>query len=173
MKWYQKVLKEHKREVIISAAISLAVTLAFSLWYYTSGKPFTWVEISPIEAPTLSIRLLSALVFVSFGEILYALKFYYVLYMIFVVFLRDKALYNDLKKIIWRVMMFVMGFVVVPWIIDLLNKIVSFFYNVGILLLYISPPIVIFAAIFLPGYYFLKKKKALPPYEEKTETTKN
>jgi len=160
--------------MIISAAISLAVTLAFSLWYYISGKPFTWVEISPIEAPTLTIRLLSALVFVSFGEILYALKFYYVLYMIFVVFLRNRAFYNDLKRVIWRTLMFVMGFVFVPWIIDVLNKIVSFFYNVGMFLSYISPSAILLAAVFGTIFYFLKRKKAaLPPHEEKTETTKS
>lgn len=160
MKWYKKILTEHKRKVIISATVSLTITLAFSLWYYISGKPFEWVKISPISAPTLSIRFLSALVFVSFGEILYKLGFYYVLYMIFAVFLGDRTLYNDLKRIIWRSLMFIMGFVIVPWIISVLNKIVSFFYNIGILLLYISPPIGIFVVIFLPSYYFLKNKKA-------------
>ena len=69
-----------------------------------------------------------SLVFASFGRILYELKFYYILYMIMVVFLRvKKAAYEEFKKLLWHLMMAFVGFVVVPWIIDVLNKVISFF----------------------------------------------
>jgi hypothetical protein len=36
--------------------------------------------------------------------------------------------------------MFIMGFVVAPWIVDVLNSILSFFYNIFLLIIYVFPP---------------------------------
>src|SRR3989344_3578934 len=157
--WYKKELEENKREIIKGALISLAVTAAFSLWYFITGESFTLKEYRFISEPTLAPRLLSALVFASFGRILYELKFYYILYMIMVVFLRvKKAAYEEFKKLLWHLMMAFVGFVVVPWIIDVLNKVISFFYNIWVFVLYVLPPVAVLICVFLIAVYVFKNR---------------
>lgn len=144
IKWYQKIITENKKEVIKSAVIAIIFTTIFSLWYFKSGHSFEWKNYNFIAEPTLTWRLLSALVFTSLGWILYQLKFYYILYLIFVIFLRDKYLYNDVKKLIWHGLMFIMGFFILPWIINAMNTVLSFFYNLLLLILYITPSLCLF-----------------------------
>lgn len=159
--WYKKVLTENKKEIIRATLISLAVTTAFSLWYFISGKDFVWTDYAFISDPTLAPRLLSALVFTSLGEILYDLGFYYVLHFVFVVILRDRAAYNQIKRVIWLSLMAVMGFVIVPWVIDTLNKVFSFLYNVWLFILYIFPVFGVFLLGFAIAVYILKRKPHL------------
>lgn len=149
--WYKKILTENKKEIIRSAIISLVITVAFSIWFFISHKAFAWNSYHFVSEPTLTLRLLSALVFVSLGRLLYELKFYYFLYFIFVIILRAWELYNALKKIIWYALMFVMGFYIVPWIINVINAVLSFFYNLWFLILYVAPALGIFLLIFLSG----------------------
>lgn len=160
--WYKKVLTENRKEVIRAALISLVVTTAFSLWYFIIGEGFKWTEYRFISEPTLSFRFLSALVFASLGEILYDLGFYYVLHFVFVVILRDRAVYNQIKRVIWLSLMAIVGFIIVPWIIDLLNAIISFFYNIFNLILYLFPPLGVSLIVFSIGYIIFKKCYALP-----------
>lgn len=159
MTWYKKDLEKHGKEIAYSAAISLAVTLAFSLWYFITGKGFEWATISPISEPTLPLRFLSALVFVSLGRILYKLKFYYVLYFVFVIVLKAGGFYNKLKKVIWDVLTGIMGFVIVPWIIGVLNHIVSLFYNIGVFFVYIFPPLGLLIAALAACWIFWRVRQ--------------
>lgn len=152
MVWYKKVINDNKKEMVRSAIISLVITFALSLWYFVTGKGFERVNIEPISTPTLSIRLLSALAFVSIGRILYKLKVYYVLYMVLVVALRNKSFYNNFKKVIWYSIMFIIGFYIAPWIIGVLNIVVSFLYNMSMLILYLVPVMGIFLIAFLSTY---------------------
>ncbi len=156
--WYKKAFTEYKQEVIKAVVTALAGAFIFSLFYFFLGKGFEWREIH-LSTPTLTLRILSGLVFDSLGYILYELKFYYALYMVMVVALRmKKADYNAVKKIIWYGLMFIMGFYIVPWFMDALSFVLTIFFNIAMLIVYIAPPIGIFIVIFLPVFYFLKAK---------------
>lgn len=140
MSWHKdrilRFFRSYKKEIIVSCSVILILTI----YHIFSDKSFVWRDYEPLPEPTLTLRLLSALVFDSFGWILYQLRFYYVLYIVIVGVFRNKPLYRDLKKVIWYGLMFVMGFVVAPWIVDVLNSILSFFYNILLLIIYVFPP---------------------------------
>ena len=116
--------------------VVLLITIIFEV---RNNNYFVWNTIAPIKEPTLNLRALSGLSFVGIGKLLYVLRFYRILYIFFVVILRNKGLYNDFKKLIWYALMFVTGFIVVPSIIDFINDILSFLYNIFRYIVYISP----------------------------------
>jgi hypothetical protein len=140
MSWHadaiKKFITEYKKEI----AATTLVILLLTVFHLVSDRTFQWRKIEPFPEPTLTMRLLSALVFDTFGLILYRLKFYYVLYIFFVVILRSRELFYALKKIVWFALMFIMGFWVAPWFIDTLNSIVSIFYNSALYVLYLFTP---------------------------------
>jgi len=160
MAWKKRAIKEFFKQYYPLALFSVVVCFIFFLSITYWQGYFEWKDIKPLPDPDLSLRMLSALVFVSFGQLLYWLKFYYVLYFIFVTILKDKRLYKDLKRLIWNVLMFIMGFYVAPWIVDLLNKILSFFYNIFAFLIYLFPPIGVslILGLFISYYKKLQKK---------------
>ena len=139
--------------------IALAAALAFSLWYFSLGDKFELREYNIISMPTLTLRLLSALVFASFGRILYKLRFYYILFIIIVILLRNRSLYRDLKKLIWDLLMLFTGFIALPWTIDVLNSILSAVCNAAVFLLYISPALAIFIFTVAISYILFTRKK--------------
>jgi hypothetical protein len=156
--WYKKVITEYRQEIIKAAITALIGALAYSLVRYMSGGVFEVQEIN-LSTPTLTLRLLSGLVFDSLGYILYELKFYYALYMVMVVALRmKKADYDAAKKLIWYSLMFVMGFYIVPWFMDVLSFVLTVVFNVVMFVGYLAPPIGVFVVIFLPTFYLLKKR---------------
>jgi hypothetical protein len=62
--WHTKVLKEHRKEIIYSAASSFVVSLGYLIWSYAQGSVFVWQSISPIEQPSILVRVFySALAF--------------------------------------------------------------------------------------------------------------
>ncbi len=160
--WHKKAITEYKKEVIKATMVALAAAFAVGLLCFALGRRFALQEVH-LPEPTLTLRILSGLVFDSLGYILYELKFYYVLYMIFVVFLRMRELYNALKTVIWYGLMFVMGFYIVPWIMNVLNFILTILLNTGMAIVYAAPSIGVFIVVFPTAFYFLKKKTEEAP----------
>jgi len=140
MSWRKEAIvnfyRDYKKEIVASCLVVFILTI----YHLFSDKAFIWRDYEPLPEPTLPLRLLSALVFDSFGWILYQFRFYYVLKIIIVGIFRSKAVYRELKKVIWYGMMAVMGFVVAPWVVNMLNSIFSFFYNIFLFILYLFPP---------------------------------
>lgn len=155
MKWYNKILVENKKEIVNSAVISIVITFAFSLWYFITGKGFEWQSISPIEVPILPLIFWSALVFVTSGAFLFRKKFYLFLHFIFVRVLGDRESYRGAKKIIWIFLIAITIYAVMK-LVDILNAGISLFYNLGILALYLSPPLGVFLFAFA-AIIFLKR----------------
>lgn len=161
MQWYQKVLTKYKRETIFSVVFFIVFALLILLWHYFLGKSFVWKNIEPFEVPGIFERAIySAFVYVTIGAFLYWTRFYQLLYLIFVGFLGVFRLYKGIKKIIWWGLMAAMYFWIFPRIVDLLNAICSFFYNMFGLILYTLPPLGVSLILCIPLVIFLYKKKS-------------
>ncbi len=154
MSWYKHTLKKYGKEILSGAIFTVVCTLAFLLWIFVMGKTFTWTDISPIEQPSIFIRIFySALTFITLGAFLYKVGFYKALYQI----LGDWRSFKEAKSIIWVLLMGTMFFVIVPLVVDLLNSIISIGYNVFALILYAFPPVGISLIIFALYFYFKKQ----------------
>jgi hypothetical protein len=159
MTWYKKTLKKYGKEILTGAVFSIVCTLAFLLWIYGMGKTFTWTDISPIDPPSIFVRIFySALTFVTLGAFLYKIKFYQGLYRI----LGDWRSFREAKAIIWVLLMGTMFFVIVPLVVDILNGILSIGYNLVALLVYAFPPVGISVILFTLYFYFKKKLRPIP-----------
>ncbi|MDD5032694.1 MAG: hypothetical protein PHC85_01040 [Candidatus Pacebacteria bacterium] len=153
MSWYKKVIAKNKKEIASSAAFAVVFALAILLWHFWLGKTFQWATINPIEAPSFFNRVLySALVFVTFGAFLYWVRFYQFLYHLIVRGLGDRQLYRGIKGLIWGFLILIMYFWVVPKVVELLNAIISFLYNILNLVLYLFPPLGASLIVFSIGY---------------------
>jgi len=140
--WYKKALIKHGKSVFYSAIGSLIFSLVILFWYFIFDKQFEWKEIHPIPEPKIFIRLLySALVYTTLGAFLYWIKVYQFLYKLLVTWLGDWRSYQELKRGIWGILILLMYFWIVPFVVQLLNTILSFFYNIFWLLLYLFPPL--------------------------------
>ena len=158
MSWHKKVITKHKKEIIESVLVSLSVATVFSLLYYSRGESFFWMEINPISLPTIPSRIFySALVFRTLGALLFSLFFYKGLAKVIGGWLGDWRLYWQVKAFIWAGLMWLMFKYIVPFFIDLLNNIISFFYNIWLLTLYIFPVIAVFI-VFSGLYLYIKTK---------------
>lgn len=154
MTWYQKTLKKYGKEILAGAIFSIICTLAFLLWIYGVGKTFTWTDISPIDPPSIFVRIFySALTFVTLGTFLYKIGFYKALYQI----LDDWRSFKEAKAIIWVLLMGTMFFVIVPLVVNILNGILSIGYNLFALALYAFPPVGISIVLFTL-YVYLKRQ---------------
>lgn len=158
-RWYVRVIREKRKEIVISSTLTLTLALCTALWHYITGVTFHWESISPIEAPSFLVRAFySALVFVTLGAGLYNLGFYKFLYSLHRRTRNGYRDYKEAKRVIWVLLIFLMFFVIVPAVVSILNAIISFFYNVFVLLLYIAPPLGISLLIVGAGYYVLKRR---------------
>ncbi len=164
MAWYKKILEEKKKEIVVSAIISIVITSIFSIWYFIIGKSFEWRSISPISQPSLFHRYFySAFVFFTIGAFLYyVVKLWKILYFIFVKILNARRLYNLIKGFLWTILILLAYFYIVPTIVDILNAIISFFYNILILFMYLLPLVGVFLLVFLSSYgvYIIFKQKS-------------
>ena len=163
MTWYKKVLTENKKEIITSAIISLVITLAFSVWYFRTGKGFEWRTISLVSQPNwLGREFYSLLAFATIGAFLYyVVRLWQILKFICKDILGSWSLYNGVKKIVWAILILITRFYLVPTVVIWLNAVISFFYNIAILFLYLMPLVGIFLLVFLSGYgvsAFAKRK---------------
>lgn len=160
MNWREKVLKKHRKEIVLSAAFVLTFSLATALWHYFTGKSFEWQSISPIEQPGLLPRLFySALVFAVPGWFLYhKLKFWKFLYAPYRGGgRRAYREYEKLKAAVWGLLILLMYFVIVPFVVDILNGIISFFFNLFVLLLYVLPALALSLLVCWVGFVIYKK----------------
>jgi len=159
MIWYKKALVEHKKEIVNSAIFTLIFALSLLLWNLGLGKSFVWRKIVPISAPNFFDRAFySALVYVSVGALLYAVKFYKFLHYLIVRKMRDWKLYKETKSFIWLLLILGM-YGIFSKIVDLLNNIISFTYNAFGLILYVFPALGISLIIFILLFMINKKYK--------------
>lgn len=168
--WYKTILLQHGRTLLYSAVGSLILSLALLFWYFIFDKHFEWKTIEPIPEPKIFIRFLySALVYVTLGAFLYWIKFYQLLHNLFIKQLKDKRSYHKLKDLIWRVLMLIMFFWIVPFVVHLLNAILSFFYNIFWLLLYLCPPLG--SSLILLSLFHLSRIKSEEKSQQKSIVT--
>lgn len=157
MSWHSEILVKHKREIILSAIFTTVFALVLLLWHFAVGKSFEWIAISPISAPPLFARIFySALVYITFGYVLYVIGFYKLLAVIFGEILGDWHSYRAIKAIIWTTLI-LFTYWLVQKIVDLLNTTISFFYNVLNFILYLAPPLGISLIVFIIGYLLFKR----------------
>ncbi len=157
--WNKKALKEHRKEIIYSAASSFVISLGYLIWSHFQGSVFMWQSISPIEQPSILVRVFySALAFAVPGYLLYVAGFYKFLHNVIVRGLRDRQLYRGIKGVIWMGLIFLM-YEVFGVIVSIANVVISFFYNIFNLVLYISPGIGIFLILTILGTYGLALAK--------------
>lgn len=157
MVWYKKVLKKNKKEIVSSATFLIIFVFALQLWNFALGKSFVWHKIEPFAAPDFFNRTFySALVYATIGALLYAMMFYKFLHFLIVRQLRSWVLYKGIKKIIWILLM--LGtYSYFSKIVDFLNSIISFLYNIFGLILYALPPLGISMIISVPLFIFANK----------------
>lgn len=135
--WYKKSLEKNRRKTIAGTIFAVTSSLALLLWYFAFGKTFQITDFEPISTP-LEYAFYSALVFIGPGYYLrFRTKFYLNLWK---AFKHDRQTHKGIKKIIWLSMMAGI-FAVVIAIVYVLNKIISFFYNVFAFILYLCPPL--------------------------------
>ena len=166
MSWHKNTLTKYGKEIKQSAIVSFVLSLAFLLYTYSIGNTFAWQEISPIEQPGLVPRLFySALVFAGPGWFLYhKLKFWKFLYEPYRGGGRGAYReYQKLKNAFWGLLILLMYFVIVPFVVNILNTIISFFYNIFNFILYLSPALGIFLILTALGAYVAKGWKQEGP----------
>lgn len=156
MIWYKKSIVNYLKENWTSLLFVLIFPFILLLWNYLTGKNFVWHNISPLDTPDWQRYLYSALTFVSLGLLLYKIRFYQLLYFIFVTILGDFRSYKEIKGIIWVGLMLLMYFKIVPWFVSVLNVVISFFYNIFGFVLYSIPPLGITFFIVVPFVLFKK-----------------
>ncbi len=155
--WYKRILTKKKKEIISSAVFAVLFALSIALWHYFTGRVFEWQSISPVSEPDLLPRLFySALVYVTLGAVLYATGFYKSLYSLYRGTRGGYRAYKEMKGVIWLALILGMYFVIIPVVVDILNVVISFFYNIALLVLYVFPPLGISAIVFAAGYFVIK-----------------
>jgi hypothetical protein len=151
--------------------VTLFILLAMTIFQLLNGSPFVWRNIEPMDQPGLFARLLySALTFVTIGALLYFIRFYQLLSSLFG---HDRQGYRSAKKLIWLGLMYLMFTVLVPTGVNILNTILSFVYNIFVLMLYLSPiassilVVIIIISIHKQSILQLIKKTTKREYDER------
>lgn len=164
MTWYRDVLIKNKDEIKQSAIASFVLSLLYLLYGYSSGHVFVWQEIKPIEQPTIFVRYFySAFTFVTLGAFLYyVVKLWKGIHFICVKVLGSWDLYRLVKSLVWLGLMAVTYFYIVPTVVEILNAVISFFYNIFNFILYLSPTIGVFLILSVIGAYLIKKVRREP-----------
>lgn len=162
MTWYERILVKKRKETVSAVVFAILFALSVTLWHYAMGKSFGWQSISPVEVPDLLPRLFySALVYVTLGKILYNLGFYKVLYSLYRGMSGGWRAYNKTKDLIWWILIGGMYFAIIPVVVNILNAVLSFFYNAYVLILYLFTSLGISVLVFGVGWFALKKYKQL------------
>jgi len=167
MKRYNKELRKYIQEesskLSIILIMVLVVTITLQLWI--GQTTFIRIDIEPISVDWIFSRLLySALTFVTLGWVLYKVWFYKMLYAVFWRLFGYKV-YEGIKKIIRAILLGLMFFVIVPFVADLLNTVLTRRYNWLRYISFISPALWVWLMLFLIGalFSFQKKKTSISP----------
>ena len=164
MCWFKKIINENKIKIIYIIFTCIIFMLAILFWHYYLDKSFVWIKIKPLTTPPFEYRILySFLVYGTFGAFLYEIKFYRLLYNIFVKNLRSWELFKIIKGSIWASLIIAMYFTVAV-IINFLNMLISLFYNTSMLTLYLLPSIGATLVLLVIFIYYDKKKGILKKY---------
>lgn len=168
MSWHKDTLIKYGKEIKQSAIASFVLSLAYLLYSYHLGATFVWQEISPVEQPGLLPRLFySALVFAGPGWFLYhKLKLWKFLYEPYRGGGRGAYReYKKLKSAVWGLLILLMYFVIVPFVVNILNTLISFFFNIFNFILYLSPALGVFLTLTALGSYVAKRWKEDGPVQ--------
>ena len=158
----QKNTDREKERGTLRAVFAVLFALTVALWHYFTGKVFEWQSISPVDEPDLLPRLFySALVYVTLGAVLYAMGFYKFLYSLYRGTRGGYRAYKEMKGAIWVVLIWGMYFVIIPVVVNILNAVALFFYNITILILYLFPALGISGIVFAIGYVVAKNYKKI------------
>lgn len=134
-----------KLSFILVVVLIVTMTLQIVVWQET----FIWIDIDPISVDWFFSRLAySALTFVTLGSLLYRLWFYKVLYVIFGK-LFGYTFYKDLKKIVRIGLIALMYFIIVPFVADILNTILTRWYNCIRYIGFITPALWVWLMLFV------------------------
>jgi len=164
--WQKKTIVTYLRahEVkAVTTSLALLFCAFLSAQVFIFNRTFTWVEIAPLSDLPWNRELFSALTYVSLGAILYYLFFYKFLSFLFYRLLGDYRAYVQAKRVVWLVLMVFNYFYVAPFVINILNRILSFVYNLVVLLLFVSPTLGGTIVCFL-GYLLVRKFLSLKMY---------
>lgn len=156
MSWHKNTLLKYKKEITQSAVLSFVLALVFAVYLWHLGNTFVWEPVTPIEQPNIFDRpFYSALVYLGPGALIYGSGFYKILYAPFRGTRGGYREYKKMKRDFWDLLMLVMYLYVIPFMIDVLNTIASFFYNTFKFILYLSPALglFIFLSIFISYIY--------------------
>jgi len=172
--WQKIALKKHLKEIVSSGTTYAILVLVFLLWRFALGFEFHLQEIEPFQQPSIFVRsFYSLFTFWTLGRLLYFAGFYKLLHDIVVKAFGAWQLYYGIKGIIWAGLMYISYQYIVPWLFTVLNTGASILYNIAAFVLYVLPPLGITLIAAIIYLLWKTKKAALPPYEEKTETTKS
>ena len=159
MTWHKQTLTKYRKEIISSAILSILFSVNLLFWHYGLGKSFVWTKIEPISAPGLLERgFYSAITYLTIGAFLYWIRFYQFLHGVIVGIFGDWRLYKDIKGYIWGGLILVTYFWIIPRIVDFLNAIISFFYNIFGLILYSIPVLGVTLVLGIPVVFYIRKK---------------
>jgi len=147
MEWYKSKTIEYLRNNNKAFTAGILVAISALIWNVLLGEGFEWKHIEPIPADAPHLKILSALVFLTLGNLLYQLKFYMIFSFIFVDILGDRNAYKNFKLLVWSGLMLFMGWVIIPWAADTLNQAFSLLYNIFALFVYLVPPVGIALAL--------------------------
>lgn len=158
MNLHIKVIRKLLKETYSGALFLILVALVSLLWYYFSWVSYEWRSIEPIEQPDTFVRIVySFLVFFTLWLLLYFFRFYQLLHFVFVRLLGDRRAYKKIKWFIWLVLMWLMYLVIVPFVVDTMNNVLSFLYNLLGILVYLMPALWISITTFLIGIVLYAK----------------
>lgn len=171
MSWHKNTLLKYRKEITHSAVLSFVLALVFAVYSWHLGNTFVWESISPIEQPSILVRAIySALTFATLGAIIYALGFYKILYAPYRGVKGGYKEYKKDKKAIWGILILLMYFIIIPVVVNVLNAIASFFYNIFKYILYLPPTLGIFLILTILISYIYSRVNKSPVI---VNTTKN
>lgn len=156
--WYEKVIAKNRAEIVKSTLATLLLVFTTTMYGYITGNTFEWQSIEPISEPSIFSRLLySALTFVTIGAFLYKIGFYKFLYSLYRGTKNGWREYKKAKAGIWGLLVLLMFFIIVPFVVNVLNIVISVMFNVYTLLIYIFPSVIITMSVLIAGYFLNKK----------------